>query len=153
MKNSTKSLLTVLLLFIAVNTFGQALNEQQLIGKWNVVNLEGTLPVAESEKQNLEIFLKAFKESTFEFGSNNNFTLHIDFKQIEDRMKQLHWKYDRNLSKIIVQDWKNKDNSEGILLELDVEKNKGNTFFKIANSPLVFEVEKEKGGGPKKPKK
>lgn len=153
MNNPAKSLLTVLLLFITVNTFGQALNEQQFIGKWNVVNLEGTLPVAESEKKNLEIFLNAFKEATFEFESNNNFTLHIDFKEIEDRMKQLHWKFDRNQSKLIVQEWKNKDSSEGILMELDVEKSKGNTFFKITNSPLVFEVEKEKGGGPKKPKK
>lgn len=150
MNNPAKSLLTVLLLFITVNLFGQTFNEQQLIGKWNVVNLEGTLPVADSEKQNLEIFLKAFKASTFEFESDNNFTLHIDFKEIEDRMKQLHWKYDRSQSKIIIQEWKNKDNSEGILMELEVEKNKGNILFKIANSPLVIEVEKEKGGGPKK---
>ncbi len=152
MNNPTKSFLTVFLLFITVNTFGQSFNENQLVGKWNVVNLEGTLPVADSEKQNLEIFLNAFKEATFEFESNNNFTLHIDFKEVEDRMKQLHWKYDRNLSKIIVQDWKNKDNSEGILLELDVEKNRGNVFFKISKTPLIFEVEQEKGGGPK-PKK
>src|SRR5690606_11423692 len=125
MNNPTKSLLTVLLLFITVNTFGQSLNENQLIGKWNVVNIEGTLPVADSEKQNLEIFLKALKASTFEFESNNNFTLHIDFKEVEDRMKQLHWKYDRNLSKISVQEWKNKDNSEMGLLEMEVEKVKG----------------------------
>lgn len=152
MNNPTKSFLTVFLLFITVNTFGQSFNENQLVGKWNVVNLEGTLPVADSEKQNLEIFLNAFKASTFEFESNNNFTLHINFKEVEDRMKQLHWKYDRNLSKIIVQDWKNKDNSEGILLELDVEKNRGNVFFKISKTPLILEVEQEKGGGPK-PKK
>ena len=149
MNNPTKSLLTVLLLFITVNTFGQSLNENQLIGKWNVVNIEGTLPVADSEKQNLEIFLKALKASTFEFESNNNFTLHIDFKEVEDRMKQLHWKYDRNLSKISVQEWKNKDNSEMGLLEMEVEKVKGNIFFKITKTPLVLEVEKEKGGGKK----
>lgn len=147
MNNPTKSLLTALLLFITVNLFGQALNEKQLIGKWNVVNLEGTLPVADSEKQNLETFLKALKASTLEFDSNNNFTLHIDFKEVEDRMKQLHWKYDGNLSKVFVQDWKNKDNSESVLLEMEVEKIKGNTFFKITKTPLVLEVKKERGGG------
>lgn len=150
MNNPTKSLFTLFLLFIAVNTFGQNLNEQQLIGTWSVVNIEDTLPITDSEKQNLQTFLNAFKKSTFELESNKNFTFHINSKKIEDNMKQLHWKYNKNQSKVIVQDWKNKDNSEDILMELDVEMNMGKIFFQASAPPLVFKIKKESDGGKKK---
>ena len=128
----------VLFLLSASFLFSQSIKESELIGLWNVVNVEGTIEIKEDEKEMLDALLKAFKESTFEFESNKNFTLDIDFIGIEDMLRNVHWDYSPEDSSILIENWGKKDN----LMMIKVEKKDGKMFFKLSETPLILEVEK-----------
>jgi hypothetical protein len=133
----TKYLL-ILTLLSASFSFSQSIEESELIGLWNVVNVESNIQVKENQKEMLDALMTAFNESTFEFESDKNFTLNIDFIEIRDMMKKVHWTYFPYNSSIIIQDWKLKDN----LMMITVEKMDNKVFFKLSETQLILEVEK-----------
>ncbi len=133
----TKYLLIITLLSASFS-FSQAIEESELIGLWNVVNVEGTNQIKEAEKETFDMIIKAFMESTFEFESNKNFTLDIDFTGIGDMMRKVQWNYFPDDSSIIIENWNMKDN----LMLIVVEKKNDKVFFKLTETPLILEVEK-----------
>ena len=134
--------LIIVLFFTSMAIYSQSIKESDLIGKWNVVNLEGELPSVKAEKETMDALMRAFKESTFEFGSDHSFTFDIDFIGIEDMMIKVHWKYDAKKSKIVIQDWEDKENWGGGLMEITVKKQNDKVFFRLTESPFVLEVKK-----------
>ncbi len=133
----TKYLLIILLLSASF-TFSQSIEKSELIGLWNVVNVESTKQIKEGEKEMHDMVINAFMKSTFEFESNKNFTLDIDFIGIGDKMRKVHRNYSSNDSSITIESWEKKDN----LMVILVEKKNGKVFFKLRESTLTLEVEK-----------
>ncbi|MDO5979193.1 hypothetical protein [Flavivirga spongiicola] len=134
--------LIIVLFFANMATYSQSIKESELIGKWNVVNLEGELPSVEAEKETMDALMRAFKESTFELESDHSFTFDIDFIGIEDMMIKVHWKYDAKKSKIVIQEWEDKEKWNGGLMEIIVKKQNGKVFFRLTESPFILEVKK-----------
>lgn len=132
------NILLLALLLSGSFSFSQTIQESELIGLWNVVNVEGTLEAEDSEKQKLDSLIKAFHKATFHFQSDKNFTLAIDFIGIGDMMKNVHWNYLPGSASVVIQDWKLKDN----LMIIVVEQKNDKVYFKLTESPLVLEVEK-----------
>lgn len=130
--------LLILTIFSASLSFSQSIEESELIGLWKVVNIEGTIQIKEDQKGMLDSVMTAFNESTFEFESDKNFTLDIDFIGIEDMMRKVHWEYFPEESLIIIENWNMKDN----LMLIKVEKKNDKVFFKLTETLLILEVEK-----------
>jgi len=140
--NRITILIFAFIFFGGSNVFGQKIDESDLIGKWNVKNLEGTIEIPNAQKEMIDALKKAFMESTFEFESDHNFTLEIDFIGIEDMMTKVHWNYIKEKSRIVIQEWADKDKINSGLMDIIVEKKNGKVFFKLTESPLILEVEK-----------
>ena len=121
----TKYLLIALLLFTSF-AFSQSVEKTELIGLWNVVNVESTREIKKEEKEMLDMAKKAFMNSTFEFESNENFTLNIDFIGIGEKLKKVHWNYSSDDSSITIESWNEHDN----LMVIIVEKKNDTVFFK-----------------------
>ncbi|WP_405576911.1 hypothetical protein [Winogradskyella sp. Asnod2-B02-A] len=133
----TKYLLIALLLFTSF-AFSQSVEKTELIGLWNVVNVESTREIKKEEKEMLDMAKKAFMNSTFEFESNENFTLNIDFIGIGEKLKKVYWNYSSDDSSITIESWNEHDN----LMVIIVEKKNDTVFFKLRETSLTLEVEK-----------
>jgi hypothetical protein len=133
----TKYLFIALLLFTSF-AFSQSIEKNDLIGLWNVVNVESTREFKKDEKEMLDMAKKAFMNSTFEFESNENFTLNIDFIGIGEKMKKVHWNYSSDDSSVTIESWNEHDN----LMVIIVEKKNDKVFFKLMETSLILQVEK-----------
>jgi len=136
-------LITFIILFITLLSYGQDLKRDDLIGKWKVTNIKGEFPPMPHKQQKImDSLRKAFKESTFEFKSDNNFNFNIDFIEIGEMMKEVHWKYIPEKSIILIQDWKDKETEKSGLMEILVTKQFEKIFFTLSESPFTLEVKK-----------
>lgn len=129
-----------------INSFGQSINETDLIGKWKVVNIieskDMPTPKTAEEKKMLESLKTAFLNSTFEFKSDYNFNLNIDFEIIGKMMKKVHWKLDSKKMSVIIQNWKDSKSSKFKLMEIFILNKNGKTYFSLRETPLLLEVKK-----------
>lgn len=133
--------ITLFFIVICSVSFGQSINETELIGTWKVENLSGDFPQMPKEQQQIMDLLKtAFKNATFDFKEDKRFNFNIDFIELDEMMKNVHWKLDSGKSEIIIQEWKDKDTDKYHLMGITVLRKEGKIFFILTESPFVLEV-------------
>lgn len=138
-----KPYITILFILFCSVSFGQEINEAELIGTWKIVNIDGDFPqMPEEEQKKMDALKDAFKNATFDFKKDNYFNFNIDFIEIGEMMNNVHWKFNSGKSEIIIQDWKNKDTDNYHLMDIIVSKRNGKTFFIMTESPFILEVTK-----------
>ena len=138
-----KSIILILILFSSIS-YGQTLNKQNIIGIWKVEKIIGDFPKMPAEQQKKMDDLKsAFMKSTFEFKENNRFNFNIEFmKELDEMMKNVHWKLNSNKTEIIIQEWKDKDTDKYQLMGIQVSERNGKIYFVMTESPFVLEMKK-----------
>ncbi|TXE15470.1 hypothetical protein ES692_16550 [Psychroserpens burtonensis] len=86
----------------------------------------------------------AFINSTFEFKENNRFNLNIDFmKELDEMMKNVHWKWNSDKTEIIIQKWKNKDTDKYQLMGIQISEKDRKMYFVMTELPFVLEMKKK----------
>jgi hypothetical protein len=135
--------ITFLLLIVNYICFSQSIKESELIGTWKVENIVGEIPKMpkSDQQQKMDLLIKAFKSSTFEFKSNHIFNFNIDFPELKDMMKNTHWKL-KSESYIMIQESKDKNIDKYELMGIKVSKKEGKIFFIMTESPFVLEMKK-----------
>jgi hypothetical protein len=147
MKNT--ALLLFLFVLASTASYAQAITETDLVGKWNVVRLgEAKIKLTSQNEKMMETLRNAFLNATFEFKADKHFNMKIDFPIIDHKMKNVHWKYDAANSKIIVQEWQDRQSAKSKLMEIVVFNEQGKIYFGLVESPYLLEVEKQ---APPKP--
>lgn len=138
-----KSIILILILFSSIS-YGQTLNKQNIIGIWKVEKIIGDFPKMPTEQQGKMDDLKsAFMKSTFEFKENNRFNFNIEFmKELDEMMKNVHWKLNSNKTEIIIQEWKDKDTDKYQLMGIQISERNGKIYFVMTESPFVLEMKK-----------
>lgn len=138
-----KNLILFLILLSSIS-YGQTLNEERLIGIWKVERIIADFPKMPAEQQKKMDDLKgAFIKSTFEFKENNRFNFNIEFiKEIDEMMKNVHWKLITNKTEIVIQEWKDKDTDEYQLMGIQISEKNGKIYFVMTESPFVLEMKK-----------
>lgn len=140
-----KKHLTLLLLVISTITYGQSLSEKEIIGTWEVEKISGDFPKMSGEQQKRMDALKAaFLGATFDFKEDRTFNFNIEFmKELDEMMKNVHWKFNTNNTEVIIQEWKDKDTDSYQLMGINVSKKNGIVYFIMAESPFVLEMKKK----------
>jgi hypothetical protein len=138
-----KNIILILILFSSIS-YGQTLNKENVIGTWKVENITGDFPKMPAEQQKKMDALKtAFMKSTFEFKENNRFNFNIEFmKELDEMMKNVHWKLNSNKTGIIIQEWKDKDTDKYQLMGIQISERNGKVYFVMTESPFVLEMKK-----------
>jgi hypothetical protein len=138
-----KNIILILILFSSIS-YGQTLNKQNIIGIWKVEKIIGDFPKMPAEQQKKMDDLKsAFMKSTFEFKENNRFNFNIEFmKELDEMMKNVHWKLNSNKTEIIIQEWKDKDTDNYQLMGIQISKRNGEIYFVMTESPFILEMKK-----------
>ncbi|WP_435262650.1 hypothetical protein [Tenacibaculum sp. nBUS_03] len=137
--------ITLFLLFVNLICFSQSIKETELIGKWRVEKIVGNIPKMpkKNQQQKMDVLIKAFKNSTFEFKSNHIFNLNIDFPELRNMMNNTHWKF-KSESYIMIQEikYKDKDKDKYELMGIKVLRKEGGVFFTMTESPFVLKMKK-----------
>jgi hypothetical protein len=138
-----KNIILILILFSSIS-YGQTLNKQNIIGIWKVEKIIGDFPKMPAEQQKKMDDLKsAFMKSTFEFKENNRFNFNIEFmKELDEMMKNVHWKLNSNKTEIIIQEWKDKETDNYQLMGIQISKRNGEIYFVMTESPFILEMKK-----------
>jgi hypothetical protein len=133
--------ITIILLIISINFFGQtALKENEIIGKWKVIDTKITIKGAESN-ENFKILKKGFINTIFYFKGNGIFNIKFKnnapafFKELET-MNNVNWIYVSQNNSIRIGTKKDKYTE----MEIFPEKRKNSFFFNITG--LILEMEK-----------
>lgn len=121
---------------------GQTLNKTDIVGKWTVIKLSNLTQLPDEQKQTMEMLRNAFLKSSFKFKADGNFTFDFDLEEM--RIKDAHWKYNELTNSFIIQDWKDKDTDESILMEIFTKKEDNNILFLLTESFFTLEVKKVK---------
>ena len=124
-----KSIILILILFSSIS-YGQTLNKENIVGLWKVEKIIGDFQEMPAEQQKIMDDLKsAFMKSTFEFKENNSFNFNIEFmKELDEMMKNVHWKLNSNKTEIIIQDWKDKDTDKYQLMGIQISQRNGKIY-------------------------
>jgi len=143
MKNMKRQIILILLLISSI-TYGQSLSEKEIIGTWKVEKISGDFPKMPTEQQKKMDALKAaFLKSSFEFKEDRTFNFNIEFMQeLDEMMKNVHWKLSSNKTEIIIQEWKDKDTDKYQLMGINVSKRNGKVYFIMTESPFILEMKK-----------
>jgi hypothetical protein len=135
--------ITTLFILISFVCLSQNIKESELIGVWKVQNVIGEVPKMpkKEQQQKMNSFLAAFKKATFEFKKDHSFILNIDFIELSNMMKNVHWKL-KNDSQIMIQELKDKGSDKYQLMGIKISQKEGKTFFIMTESPFVLEMKK-----------
>jgi hypothetical protein len=132
---------TIILLIFSINFFAQtALKENEIIGKWKVVDAKITMKGGNSN-ENIIKTKEGFINSIFHIGGNGIFDIEFKenvpwfFKEFK-KMSNNNWKYEKTNKSIKV--GKEKDNFT--IMEIFPFKNENKSFFRIVG--FIFEVER-----------
>ena len=138
-----KSIIIILILISSIS-YGQTLNEKNIVGTWKAENIIVDFPQMPAEQQKIMDDLKsAFMKSSFEFKEDNKFNLNIEFmKELDEMMKNVHWKLNSNNTEIIIQEWKDKDTDKYHLMGIQISERNGKIYFVMTESPFVLEMKK-----------
>ena len=132
--------LKLILLLLALNfkMHAQVLKETEIIGTWKVLNI-GTIKGASKEEKNAaKQLINAFHNAKFKFTEDRHFS--FDFEIEDMSIRNGYWKLNNSSKTYIIQDQKDKT---AILMEIDAKKVNGKILFKLSETLIVLEVEKE----------
>lgn len=135
-----KKVIFILFFLINVSVFSQTITETNLIGTWKVTNLSGETPppLNKEHQKKLEELINAFKNATFEFKKDKTFNFNIDFVELGEMLKNKKWEFDSENLKINIKD----TTDNGLLMVIDIVKNKNQFLFLLSETPFVLEVKK-----------
>lgn len=135
-----KKAIFTLFFLINITVFSQTITEKNLIGTWKVINLSGETPPALNKEHQIKLdeLINAFKNASFEFKKNKTFNFNIDFVELGEMLKNKKWEFDTENFKVNIKD--NTDN--GLLMVIDIVKNKDQFMFLLSETPFILEVEK-----------
>jgi hypothetical protein len=133
-------------LFIALLAFtfqinAQSLTENEIIGRWSVVEVKVLTRLPEGIQKTIDQLKEAFLRSKFEFKNDNSFT--FDFELNKMRIQNGHWKYNDNTKSFIIQDWKDKDSGKWKLMEIFTKKEVDKITFQIHDLFIELTMNKE----------
>ena len=140
-----KKQIILILLLISSITYGQNITEKEIVGTWKVEKISGDFPdmPAEQQKQ-MDALKNAFLKSSFEFKKDKRFNFNIDFMtELDEMMKNVHWKLNSNKTEIIIQEWKDKDTDKYHLMGINVSTRNGKIYFMLTESPFLLEMKKK----------
>ena len=63
-------------------------------------------------------------------------------KELDEMMKNVHWKLNSNKTEIIIQEWKDKDTDNYQLMGIQISKRNGEIYFVMTESPFILEMKK-----------
>lgn len=136
-----KKILTVLFITISTLSFGQKIDQADLIGKW--VTSDVTVDVSivpHDSRDKIDEFKKAFVKSEFQFNKNGKFFLKLVPGKSE-MVKELNFLNDREW---IIDTQKNivkvgTKNDDFTLMFIQIVKDNGKTYFFIPGMKLEME--------------
>ena len=134
-------LIPFIILFIITNSFGQNISETDLIGTWKVKSMSNSIKLTKDEEKQMQALKTAFTKSRFEFKADKHCNFIIEIKDIE--IKNGHWKFNKNKNGVVIQEWKDRNLKNSILLEIEIVKKDNQVFFLIAETPIKLEMIKE----------
>jgi hypothetical protein len=95
------------------------------------------------QQKKMDDLKSAFMKSTFEFKENNRFNFNIEsMKELDEMMKDVHWKLNSNKTEIIIQELKDKDTDKYQLMVIQISERNGKIYFVMTESPFVLEMKK-----------
>lgn len=135
-----------LLIFITLCSLranAQEFTENEIVGTWNVVNvhLVSNNPFPANHKAELEMLKKSFSKAVFYFKFDKNFSFKIDIADMQ--IKKAYWNYNKLTNSFLVQDWKDKNSKDLLLMEISAKKVGDKMIFLLSESFLELEVRKE----------
>jgi hypothetical protein len=132
---------TIILLLFSIHFLAQtALRENEIIGKWKVVDAKITMKGGNSNENILKT-KEGFINSIFHIGGNGIFDIEFKenvpwfFKELKT-MTNNNWKYEENTKLIKI----GTEEDNFTIMEITPFKNKNKSFFKIVG--FIFEVER-----------
>ena len=129
-----------LVVIFAIQLNGQTLTKTDIVGNWTVIKLNNLTKLPDEQKQTMDMLRNAFLKSKFEFKADGNFS--FDFELEEMRIKDGHWKYNELTKSFIIQDWKDKDTDESVLMEIFTKKVDNKILFLLTESFFTLEMKK-----------
>ncbi len=140
MKRTTTLLILSLLLTLKINA--QTFKENEIVGTWTVLKVQfSNDKISNEKKQMVEMLKESFLKSKFIFKADYNFT--FDFSFDEMRIKNGHWKFNPTTNTILIQDWKDKEKNNSVLMEIVMKKVGEKIIFELSETMLSLEMKNE----------
>lgn len=139
-----KSLIASLILMTTTLLPSQAqfLTENELTGKWKVINANFLIPdVREEQKANLKLIKEAFLKSTFDFGVGHLFSLTISIPELA--VNKGNWTTDNTTNTTKITEVNSITGNNNLLMELSASKESNKIIFLISEMFLQLEVKKK----------
>ncbi|MDP4238537.1 MAG: hypothetical protein Q8904_03580 [Bacteroidota bacterium] len=131
----------ILMLVFSLQTKAQELTENDIIGKWSVVQINVLTKLPEGQKKTIDLLKEAFLRSTFEFNPDNSFV--FDFELEKMKIQNGHWKYNDYKKSFIIQDWKDKDTTNWKLMEIFPKRSGNQVIFQLPELFIELIMNKE----------
>ena len=139
MKKLTGLIVFVLAFYIQISA--QSLTENEIIGKWSVVQIHVLTKIPDEQKKTVDRLKDAFLRSTFEFNSDHTFV--FDFEIEKMRIQTGSWKYDDYSKSFIIQDWKDRETNNWKLMEINTRKTDNKVIFELHDVFVELVMNKE----------
>jgi len=136
------SFIFILSLLFTFNLNAQSTLTVDIIGKWEVNEVQFLEELTDQQQVQMEMLKEAFLKSTFEFKADHNFTFLFEFEDM--KIEQAHWKYDKYKNKYVIQEWQDKDSDSTKLMNITIKQENGKTSFLLDETPIILEVVKVK---------
>jgi len=140
MKNRIFSTL-LLLTVITVKAFSQQISEKEIVGKWMVVKVNLTdTNIPKDQKEMIELLKDAFLKSSFSFKEDKSIS--FDFEIEGMQISKGHWKFNPSNNTLVIQEWKDRNTNDFILMEISIRKEGEKILFSVAETFLELEMKK-----------
>lgn len=142
MKTKTP-LIALLIMLTLLSVSAQQAETLNMTGKWKVLKLSVVKDPdwdMKGKESQLAMVKELFEKSAFEFKADHKFD--FDIAEPELAVKNGHWKYDKETDTYIIQEWKDKDTDEAMLMMLRFKTEDGKVIMMMPESPFEMEVER-----------
>ncbi len=136
----------IILVLLGFNTFCQNFTENELSGKWKVVNVI-TARIPKGKESEIEKQKGAFLKSMFRFDPDKNFVFSIENESDDPELEKMeiygaHWKLEPSSGIVIIEEWKEKDSDKFDLMEIKIKREGDKILFFISDTYFKLEVQK-----------
>ena len=133
--------LIIFVLAFNIQIKAQSLTENEIIGKWSVVQINVLTKIPEEQKKTVDRLKDAFLRSTFEFNPDHTFV--FDFEIEKMRIQTGSWKYNHDSKSFIIQDWKDRETNNWKLMEINTRKEDNKIIFELHDVFVELVMNKE----------
>jgi hypothetical protein len=133
--------LIIFVLAFNIQIKAQSLAENEIIGKWSVVQINVLTKIPDEQKKTVDRLKDAFLRSTFEFNPDHTFV--FDFEIEKMRIQTGSWKYNDDSKSFIIQDWKDRETNNWKLMEINIRKEDNKIIFELHDVFVELVMNKE----------